>query len=165
MDHVRYIDKTRDYYLKEGYDKPYEWAHFETVPFTPLPKPLADCRVGLLSTSEIAVRFDPETEADPIKQEGFRGVYEFAADTPLDKLYSNIQSYDRHATHMDDVNSYIPIVQLRQAVADGRVGGMADRIYCAHNNYSQRKTLEQDGPAVLDYCREDGIDAVILVPV
>jgi len=33
--HVRYIDKTRAYYQAEGYEKPYEWAHFDDIPFTP----------------------------------------------------------------------------------------------------------------------------------
>ena len=33
MSHVRYIDKTREYYLGQGYEKPYEWAHFDEVPF------------------------------------------------------------------------------------------------------------------------------------
>ncbi|PPR19565.1 MAG: hypothetical protein CFH40_02253, partial [Alphaproteobacteria bacterium MarineAlpha10_Bin3] len=44
MNHVRYIDKTRDYYLSQGYDKPYRWANFDDVPFTPLNKPLAESR-------------------------------------------------------------------------------------------------------------------------
>ncbi|KDB64310.1 hypothetical protein AZ16_0859, partial [Bordetella bronchiseptica B18-5 (C3)] len=42
---VRYIDKTRDYYLSQGYEKPYQWAQYDDVPFTPLGKPLSECRV------------------------------------------------------------------------------------------------------------------------
>ena len=75
MEHVRYIDRTRDYYLSQGYDKSYEWAHFDDVPFTPLAKPLSECKVGLLGTSEVAVHFDPEMEENPIVEEHFRGVY------------------------------------------------------------------------------------------
>ena len=40
MDYVRYIDKTKDYYLTQGYDKPYAWAHFDEC--TPGLKQLAD---------------------------------------------------------------------------------------------------------------------------
>jgi hypothetical protein len=69
MDHVRYIDRTREDYIRQGYEKPYEWAHFDEVPFTPLKKPLSQCRVGLLGTSEVAVRFDPATEQNPISEE------------------------------------------------------------------------------------------------
>ena len=56
MNHVRYIDKTREYYRSEGYERAYTWAHFETIPFTPfraLAKPLSQCRVGLVSSGEI----------------------------------------------------------------------------------------------------------------
>ena len=53
---VKYIDRTRDYYLSQGYKKPYQWAHFDDVPFTPLSKPLSESRVTLVSTSDVAVR-------------------------------------------------------------------------------------------------------------
>ena len=33
---VSYIDKSREYYEASGYDQPYRWAAFDTVPFTPM---------------------------------------------------------------------------------------------------------------------------------
>jgi len=165
MDHVRYIDRTRDDYLRQGYEKPYQWAHFDDVPFTPLKKPLKDCRVGLLGTSELAVRFDPETEENPISEEDFRGVYFIPASTPTQKLYSRTLSFDRHATHLDDVGAYYPLDRLREAAADGRIGSMPGRVYGAYNNYSQRKVMTQEAPKALAYAREDNLDAVILVPI
>jgi hypothetical protein len=165
MDHVRYIDRTRDDYLRQGYEKPYEWAHFDEVPFTPLAKPLRECRVGLLGTSEVAVRFDPATETNPIDEEDFRGVYLIPGTTPTEKLYSRTLSFDRNATHLDDVNAFYPVDRLREAVADGRIGATPDRLYGAYNNYSQRKVLTQEAPKALAYAREDRLDAAILVPV
>lgn len=165
MEPVRYIDRTKDYYRSQGYEKPYVWAHNETVPFTPLKKPLAQCRVGLLSTSEIAIRFDPATEPNPISEEGFRGVYELPADVPTDKLYSRTPSFDRHATHLDDVNAFFPVDRLREAVARGRIGSMPPRLYGAYNNYSQRKVREEEAPKALGLSRADALDAAILVPV
>lgn len=165
MDHVRYIDRTRDDYLRQGYDKSYEWAHFDDVPFTPLAKPLSQCRVGLLGTSEVAVKFDAATEPNPISEEDFRGVYPIPAATPTDKLYSRTLSFDRNATHLDDVNAFYPIDRLREAVADGRIGSMPNRILGAYNNYSQRKVLTQEAPKALAICREEGIDAIVMVPV
>ncbi len=165
MDHVRYIDRTREDYLRQGYEKSYQWAHFDEVPFARLKKPLSECRVGLLGTSEVAVRFDADREANPINEEDFRGVYLIPGDTPTEKLYSRTLSFDRNATHLDDVNAFYPIDRLREAVADGRIGSMPERVYGAYNNYSQRKVLEQEAPKALAYAREDGLDAVILVPV
>lgn len=165
MDHVRYIDRTRDEYLRQGYDKPYQWAHFDDVPFTPLAKPLSDCRIGLLGTSEVAVRFDPETEDDPIVEEDFRGVYAIPADLPTEKFYSRTKSFDRFATHLDDINAYYPIDRMREAVADGRIGSMPDWFYGAYNNYSQRKVLEEEAPKALKFAQRDELDAMIMVPV
>lgn len=165
MSHVRYIDKTRDDYLRQGYEKSYAWAHFDDVPFTPLAKPLSQCRVGLLGTSEVAVRFDPATEPNPISEEDFRGVYAIPAATPTDKLYSRTLSFDRNATHLDDVNAFFPIDRLREAVADGRIGSMPGRVLGAYNNYSQRKVLTQEAPKALAIAREEGLDAMVIVPV
>jgi len=37
---IRYIERTRSYYLGLGYENPYIWAHYLEAPFTPLQKPL-----------------------------------------------------------------------------------------------------------------------------
>ena len=55
MEHVRYIERIRDYYIAQGYEKSYEWAHFDEIPFTSLGKPLSECRVTLLSTADVSV--------------------------------------------------------------------------------------------------------------
>src|SRR5688500_16550981 len=54
---ISYMQRTRDYYLALGYDKPYRWAHFEDVPCTPLAKPLAQSRLALITT---AAPFQPD---------------------------------------------------------------------------------------------------------
>ena len=48
---IPYLQRTRDYYQALGYGAPYEWAHFAEVPFRPLARPLAQCRVALITTA------------------------------------------------------------------------------------------------------------------
>ena len=165
MEYVRYIDRTRDYYLSQGYEKSYSWAHYVDVPFSPLDKPLSECNVGLLGTSEVAVQFDSDIEENPIVEDYFRGVYLIPSDTPTSRLYSRTLDFDRHATTLDDVNTFFPIDRLREAVTDGRIGALPGRVYGAYNNYSKRKVLEEEGPSALEYCRQDGIDAIVIVPI
>ncbi|MEM7250155.1 MAG: glycine/sarcosine/betaine reductase selenoprotein B family protein [Pseudomonadota bacterium] len=165
MDYVRYIDRTSEYYISQGYEKSYQWAQYDDVPFTPLSKPLSESRVALLSTSEIAVRFDPETEDDPIVEEGFRDIYTIPADVEVSRLYSRTASFDSYATHLDDVNTFFPVDAMRDAVARGRIGSVPPRFYGAYNNYSQRKVLEEEAPKVLRFCREDEVDVAVMVPV
>ncbi len=53
---IPYMARTRAYYQALGYEEPYRWAHFADVPFTPLRKPLKECRIGLVTTAAL---YDP----------------------------------------------------------------------------------------------------------
>jgi hypothetical protein len=162
MSHVRYIDKTREYYQGEGYAAPYRWAHFDDVPFTPLAKPLAACRVGLITTSEMAIHGEPLPVAD---DDPLRDPYWLPSNTPVDKLYSRKTAYDRFATTLDDVDSYLPLTRLRELEAEGRIAGLAPRFSMAFSQYSQRKTLEVDAPMIERWLREDRVDVAVLTAV
>ena len=162
MNHVRYIDKTREYYRAEGYDRPYRWAHFDDIPFTPLARPLAECRVGLITSSEMAVRGEapPVADDDPL-----RDPYCLPSDTPVDRLYSRKTAYDRFATTLDDVDAYLPLTRLRELAASGRIGSLAPRFQSVFSQYSQRKTLGADAPRILGWLREDRVDVAVLTAV
>ncbi len=164
MTHVKYIDRTRDYYLSLGYEKPYRWAHFDETPFTPLKKPLAESRVTLVSTSEIAVR-SWDDQRTPLEKGEAANVYAVPADTPVEQLYSQTYDYDKHATSLDDVNTYFPITRLHEAAASGRIGSVAPTLYGVYNAYSHRKTREIDAPEVLRRCRDEAVDLAVLTPV
>ncbi len=162
MTYVRYIEKTREYYLAMGYDKPYRWAHYDTVSFTPLTKPLAACRLTLVSTSDVALK-GGASKAEDHKTKLTANVYSIPSDTAACELYSLQDAYDTHATHLEDVDSFFPITRLREFVAAGRIGDLAPRFHGVYTSYSQRKTLEVDGPEVLRRCREDnGLPTVVI---
>lgn len=161
--YVRYMDRTRDYYKKKGYEKSYRWAHYEDVPFTPLKKPLSESRLVLVSTTEIAVR-DVEREGSADMMANVGGLYSIPSDVALERLYSTSRSYDRVATTMEDVDAFFPISAVRAAVESGRIGGVTKRFHGVYNAYSQRRTLEQDAVEVIKRCREDGADVAVLTP-
>jgi hypothetical protein len=161
--HVRYIDKTRVYYQTEGYPTPYEWAHFDDIPFTPfasLGKPLSRCCAGVVTTSEMARR-GAETGPDDPR----RLVYSLPTDISVAELYSRKAAYDRYATTLDDVDSYLPLTHLHRFVAEGRIGAVAPRFQTIQSEYSQRKTLTVDAPEILKQMREDRVDVAVLTAV
>lgn len=161
--HVRYIDRTRAYYEAEGYAKPYGWAHFDQIPFTPFAsvgKPLSECRVGLVTTSEMARR---GVEAGP--DDPRRLVYALPADIPVEQLCSRKEAYDRFATTLDDVDSYLPLTHLHRFAAEGRIGAVAPRFQMIYSEYSHRKTLTIDAPEILEQMREDRVDVAVLTAV
>ena len=161
---IRYIDRSRAYYLALGYDNPYRWAHNREVPFAALSKPLTRSRVALITT---AAPFKPDAGdqgpwAPYNAAAKFTEVYSMAIDPPPDLGISHV-GYDRKHTSAEDINSYFPLQRLKETAADERMGELNSRFYAVPTLRSQRLTTERDAPLILDMCREDGIDATILV--
>ena len=154
---VSYIDRSREHYAAQGYTRPYEWPHYADVPFAPLKKPLKACRVGLVTTAgrprpsdAVAAMFMPRAlYADPI-------------DPPPQRLFTEDLFWDKKATHTEDVDSFIPVNRLGEYAVSGRIASVAPRFYGVPTDYSQSRTLENYAPQILEWCREDGLDAVIL---
>jgi glycine/betaine/sarcosine/D-proline reductase family selenoprotein B len=162
---IPYLERVRDYYQGLGYGAPYRWAHYAAVPFQPLAKPLAQCRIALITT---AAPYQPG-----IGDQGAGAPYNAAAkfyrvysgDTALDHdLRISHVAYDRAHTTAEDANTWFPLRQLRRAAMAGRIGAVAPHFHGSPTNRSQRTTLDQDCPELLARCREDGVDAAILVP-
>ena len=158
---VSYIDKSREYYAAQGYERPYRWAHFDDVPFARLPRPLSDLRVGIVTTSTLA---GDNPDADPDERPTKRPYAAPAQPIPK-RLYTMDLSWDKEATHTDDVASFMPARELEEAAATGRIGSASPRFYGVPTEYSQRTTREHDAPAVLELMREDGVEAAVLVPL
>jgi D-proline reductase (dithiol) PrdB len=161
---IRYMDRTREYYQALGF-APYRWAHFTDAPFTPLATPLARARVALITT---AAPFQPEAgdqgpRAPYNASAKFYQVYSAKVDRKPDLRISHV-GYDRANTVPEDLNAYFPLARLQEAVAAGRVGSLAPRFHGAPTNRSHRVSMETDAPELLRRCREDGADAVVLVP-
>lgn len=162
---VSYIDRTRDYYLSQGYEKPYGWARNDDVPFSRLEKPLSECRLALVSTSDVGVRALDGDGRDKRFEDKVGLVYSLPTDTAPERLFSRQEHYDKNATHLDDVNSYFPVSRLIERVADGRLGSVAPRCHGVYTSYSQSRTSGQDAPEVLRRLREDEVDVAVLTPV
>jgi hypothetical protein len=162
---VSYIDKSREYYAAQGYEAPYRWARFDEVPFTPLAKPLAESRIGLVTTATLLASdvVPPESDGDPRDLPGT--VHTGPTDPPPDKLYTDNRAWDKNATHTNDTESFLPAQRLAECVEQGRLGGASPRFYAVPTEYSQRRTRENDAPDVARLMREDGVDVAMLVPL
>ena len=152
---VPYIDRTRNYYAAQGFEKSYAWAHFDDTPFTPLAKPVRESTLALITTAALHDRH----ASDP------RFVASGESGDPPERLFGNDLSWDKRATHLDDLNSFFPIHQLKELIDEGRLGGLTPRFHCVPTEYSQRRTMTNDAPQVLERCREDGADIALLVPL
>jgi hypothetical protein len=162
---IAYMQRTRSYYQALGYGAPYEWAHFADVPFRPVVKSLATCRVGLVTTAapHQAGRGDQGPGAPYNAAAKFYSVY--SGDTSVDPdLRIAHVAIDRKHTTAEDPGSYFPLAALRRSEHAGRIGALAPRFHGLPTNRSQRATLDIDVPELVARCRADAVDAVLLVP-
>lgn len=158
---VSYIDRTREFYRAQGYERPYRWAHFDEVPFTPLQKPISECRLTVVTTAS------PwhEDAHDPGSLRGAKQVWSGESFSLPDRLYTDDLAWDKEATHTDDVDSFLPLSHLRACADAGQIGGLATRFHGVPTDYSQRRTMDLDAPEILKRCREDAVDLALLVPL
>ena len=161
---IAYMERTREYYLALGYGNPYVWAYHEDVPFQPLKKPLSDSRVAIITT---AAPYQPDNGdqgpgAPYNAKTKFYAVY--SGDTSVDHdLRVAHVAVDRKHTSMEDSGCWFPLPALRRAAGAGRLQ-LAPRFHGLPTDRSQEKTNGVYAAEILARCREDRVDAAILVP-
>ena len=161
---ISYIKRTQAWYLALGYGNPYEWAHFAEVPFTRLSMPLSKARVCLVTTAA-PYRPDKGPQGPGAPYNAAAKFFEvYSGDTAIDHdLRIAHVSIDRRNASMADSGCWFPLPALRRAAAAGQVGSVAPRFHGLPTDRSQRRTMEVYAPDILSRCRDDGVDAAILV--
>jgi hypothetical protein len=141
------------------------WAHYTDAPFFPLKKPLSKCRVAIVTT---AAPYDPEKgnqePGAPYNAAAkFYSVYSGETDKDPDLRISHI-AIDRDHTTAVDQSTYFPLKALRRSAERARVGELGRKFYGMPTNRSHRVTLNADCPELVSRCKDDCVDAVLLVP-
>ena len=162
---LAYINRIRNYYQILGYGVPYEWACHDDIPFATLRKPLCEVRIGIVTT---AAPFQPDKgdqgPGAPYNGESkFFQVYASPINPFPDVRIAHI-AIDRAHTTASDIASYFPLTAIIKLAEAGYIGSVSPRFYGLPTNRSQRTTRDIDSPALLAYCREDNVDAMVLVP-
>src|SRR5205085_5414566 len=109
---------------------PYEWAHYASVPFSGLAKPLAESRVALVTT---AAPYQPgkgdQGPGAPYNAAAkFYTVYSGDSARDHDLRISHV-GIDRTHTSAEDPGTWFPLPALRRAAAAGRIGALAARFH------------------------------------
>jgi hypothetical protein len=162
---IPYLQRIRSYYQALGYGAPYEWAHYADVPFEPLAKQLAACRLTLITTAA-PYRPDKGDQGPGAPYNAAAKFYTvYSGDTAADHdLRISHVAIDRNHTTAEDPGSYFPLPRLRALSASGGIGPLAPRFHGLPTNRSHRVTLETDCPEIVARCKADGVDAALLIP-
>jgi D-proline reductase (dithiol) PrdB len=139
------------------------------IPFTPLRRPLGQCRFGLVTSGGLYHRghdrpFDEERErrepswGDPSCR--ILPVDMDPADVGVSHLHINRQDA------LADMNILLPVERFKELVAEGRVGGLAEHAYSFMGYQGFPSDLSGwkgiHGPAVRDRLLAEGVDCVLL---
>ena len=132
----------------------------DTAPFVRPEKPLAGCRLAIVTTAGLHVRGDrPFTPGD----QTYRVI---PSDTPMADIVQSHTSigFDRVAV-MRDINISFPIDRLRELVARGELGALAPSFYSFMGAQREVARIEREtGPEVARRLAGEGVDLALVTP-
>ena len=147
---------------------PAESSHAQ-IPWAPVEKPLSESKVALLSTAGLSMKGDEPFDMEMERKRPTRG------DPSWRRLRADATSQTIEATHLHidtgyierDLNVALPVDRLRELVAAGEVGAIADSHYSIMGYQgSDTRTLEQESaPAIAEAMKSEEVDLALLAPV
>jgi hypothetical protein len=150
---------------------------YDDAPFTPLAKPLAASRVGVITSSgHFVAGDDPEPFGveDMTQAEAEARIGEFLRETPtLSAVPTDVATEDLRVRHGGyDVRSVshdrevaFPLTTLQAFEVEGRIGELASPMYSFPGATSQGRLRKKSLPEWIDRLSAEGIDVLLLVPV
>ena len=137
------------------------------IPWTPLSKPLSECKVAMISSGGIAMKNDKPFDQDGERQNpwwgdpSFRTIPKTASANDVDIYHLHIRpDYARR-----DINCLLPIHRLEELAQNGEIGSVAETHYSIMGYLLQpEEMLEKSVPAIIQGLKDEHIDVVILVP-
>ncbi|MEN8687896.1 MAG: glycine/sarcosine/betaine reductase selenoprotein B family protein, partial [Desulfuromonadales bacterium] len=102
------------------------WESGEPAPWTPVTKPLSDCRVALVTTS--GVHHKNQQPFDMADSEGDPSFREIEGAT-IGEDYIITHDYYDHSDAEKDLNIIFPLDRLRELQDEGIIGDLASRHY------------------------------------
>jgi D-proline reductase (dithiol) PrdB len=132
----------------------------ETAPFVVPARPLAGCRLAIVTTAGLHRRGDrPFGPGD----QSYRVI---PGDTPTADVVQSHTSlgFDR-VPMIRDVNISFPVDRLRELVARGALGGLAPSHYSFMGAQRELARLDgETGPEVGRRLRDEGVDLALITP-
>lgn len=143
----------------------YPWRRIDPVPWAPLQKPLAQCRVALVSSAGFVL---PGQEPfDESRRGGDPSFRDIPADVEVSTLVDThrSESFD-HSAMRQDPNLVFPIDRVRELAAEGRIGAVNRR----HLSFmgaitAPGRLVRQTAPEAAQKLVADQVELALLVPV
>lgn len=145
--------------------KAYPWRRIDPVPWAPLAKPLAECRLALVSSAGFVApgqeHFDESVRGGDVS---FRLIpFDVSPDALIDTHRS--ESFD-HKGMRRDPNVAFPLERVLELVEGGRIGSVNHRHLSLMGSITAPGRLTRDtAPVAARWLVADEVDVALLVPV
>lgn len=143
----------------------YPWRRIDPVPWTPLAKPLSECRVALVSSAAQVLAGQAPFDADAKGGDcSFREIPSGASCTDFRDTHPS--THFDHTGLRADLNVAFPLDRVRELAHRGRIGSVAPRhlSFCGAITAPGR-LCRDSAPAAAGLLRGDGVDVALLFPV
>lgn len=163
IDSYRFLDFASKQIMKAwaGREKP------DSIPFTPLSKPLRDCTVALVTSAGVARNDDRPFDQEGERRNPWWGDPSYRT-IPLGTTEKEIRLYHLHIDPRfgeEDLDVVLPMRRLTELAAEGFVGRAAPTHYSMMGYIlDARELLETTAPAIAEGMRAERVDAAALVP-
>ncbi len=145
--------------------KTYRWRRIDPVPWTPLKKPLSECRLVLVSSAGMVV--SDQTPFDNAIRGGDASMREIPVNVDVSTLVETHRSeaFD-HRGIRQDPNLAFPIDRLRELAEAGRIGSLNHRHLSLMGSLTAPgRLIKKTLPLVVPRLVSDGVDIALLIPV
>jgi len=145
--------------------KAYPWRRIDPVPWAPPRKPLAVCRLSLISSAGFVLPgqepFDASIRGGDVS---FRDIPSNAQASALIDTHRS-RSFDHGGMRLDP-NLALPLDRARELAAAGRIGSVNRRHLSFMGSITAPGRLVRDSaPRAARRLSEDGVDVALLIPV
>jgi len=141
------------------------------IPWTPLSRPLSECKFGLVTSGGLYLRASqPPFDVERERREPTWG------DSTFRTIPSSVQSSDIGVSHLHlntsdieaDFNILLPVQRFQELVGEGVIGGLAETAYSfmGYQGFPPDTTEWETtyGPQVAERLKAEEVDCVLLTP-
>ncbi len=160
------MSELRDLSLKDQvFMRAYQWRRIDPVPWTPLARPLAECRLGIVSSAGLSA---PGQERFDTKARGGDSTFRvIPASADVASLVENhrSRSWDHRGVERDK-NLALPLDRVRELVESGRIASQSERHVSVMGSITAPGRFTRDAiPVIAEIFAEEEVDVALLVPV
>lgn len=161
MKPIDYIPSINNKYQALGFPA-YLWSRNDDAPLTPLARPLARCRVSMLTTCGASTLAAPPFNPDARNDQRLDAI---DPATPDDQFQVHDNYYD-HTDVRRDINCQFPLRRLAELARLGLIGEVAPRLWSGFmgRTYNRTAVIKEAAPAFAGELAKDRVDLLILVP-